>query len=356
MNVNIKNISLNQVKNNFIAKPRLANANKISAAKENPPQQNSSSVVSPMYFHPTFCGNPLVTKFSKLLDAAIATSSEIKLPPDEIKNAIKSCCNIKNFIAGGKDAKVYKIDGMYVIKVNDSGRLNLDGNFKINDTKEFDFLKRWYGAAIAEIGNVEILRNAAPRGIAIPAGVPLEITNMRAIKEHYTQIYLPKCAKLPQEAFNGIAHDFKALNNLRTEDDKFYAFDEFNPNNFLIAGNSIKIVDKLEKLSQQNKNGLPSMLEVFLNKYNKDIFTSFDENLVANRRKIFKKCIIACENAELPHINDVCGVISIKDSFRLVALKQNWDAVHAQLHQFRKTIPKMDERIVAIYKYLAEIQ
>ena len=125
MNINIKNISPIFSEKNFAVKPRFVNGNtelqskqkrlfvvglenptcfsnqsqtliatqynQFSPAKEYHPQTKSCSAVSPAFFHPAFCGNPLAKKFSKMLNEAIATSSQIKLSSDEIKKAILSC-------------------------------------------------------------------------------------------------------------------------------------------------------------------------------------------------------------------------------------------------------------------------
>ena len=189
--------------------------------------------------------------------------------------------------------------------------------------------------------------------------MPFEISNIREINAYYEKVYLPTYSKLPQELFDNLAYNFKALNNITSKTNKlnrFYAFDEFNPNNFVLGGKRIKITDKLVPVSIQNRNDLSLMFEALLNKYQPNVLSRFNKNLVEPRIKIFKKCIIACERAELPLTKDIKGLHSIKTSCDLVGLKTPWSLVNAQFHKFRKTIPKMDVRIAAIQKYLNEIE
>lgn len=323
--------------------------------------KNSLPVLNAAYFHPTFLGNTQqIEEFSGLLD--FARNNTKKITPKLLKKLnylFKSALDItikneKAFINNGKDANVYRLDDKYVFKVSKSGNIT-DNGFQIVDDTIGQKLKCWYGGAIAKIKNVSILKNADPERIATQVGVPFNMNDWEKIKEHYKTICLPKLAIMPQEAFNEVASDLKRLNILSSKNNISFAFDIFNPNNFLLVGDKIRIVDDLDIIGKKRYNNMASMLDPFIGKIHVASSAVFDKALIPQRKNILEKCILASERAELPIDFSLTQDDVIGESINLAGIKQDYDVILDTLAKFRKTVPNLEKRINAVKEYLDKL-
>lgn len=353
------------IKNNPFArinKPReiLKNGNVVFI----PYSQNNSVKFNPVYFHPSFSNNARkILKFNNLLNKVLEDPKNITLETlSELNNLFKyvftdATKDQKALINTGRNSKVYRIDDKYVFKT-DTNNFFQD-EFEIMPKNEFFAkLKTWDGAVLARFGKITILKNAASDKTALPIGICYNMEKQEGIEEsYYNKKILPLLAKLPQSAFDEIAGDIKTLNS----SSPVYYFDYINPNNFLIVGDKIRIVDDIEKKPVNGcYNNLASMFRVFITNIQAYNRASFNENLIPQRRNIFKKCVLASERMELPF-----GFISYEKSNIEMAkrlagyttMNDNGDSYKSfslikDLRKFRKEIPNIDERMEKTEEYL----
>ena len=303
-----------------------------------------------------------IKEFSDLLTIVCTNSeknnqNELDKLGNLLSEVIKSNMNPENYIGAGKTGKIYRIDNKYVFKkFKFEFEEKKANNFELDTNSVNEKIPNWCGGPVASSNNILILKNADPKGIAVPVGVPFEIVNDAQAEHYYKNIYLQKCANMPQHAFDNLANDFKTLNSSFKRDTYYRYFDTYNPNNFLLVGDEIKIVDDICETEFDNPNNLTSMLKVFLLRYSVDIEASFEKALVPQRRKILEKCIIANEKAELPidyfyHENCI-----LEESLNLVDIKSTHESLLAKIREFRNNIPDKNQRIDAVKEYLNTLE
>lgn len=356
----------------LIAKPTQAfNTNPIHRQDRDnfaSPNYSKSSVQnSPAYFHPSFCAtNSKNSKSPKrqlgdFIDFAIAninnpTALYEKSEQTDFDGLIKSCAIHKNFLGSGAHADVYRLNSKYVLKVHGNENDNAGYGVQVLKNPLFDGLKLWCGGALVKIDNVWVLKNANPDGKAIPVGIPYHLNvNVESINT-YNEIYLPKCAALPQKAFDALAADFKTLNKVKDpnySDKRSYSFDYMNPNNFLITNDSIKIVDEVEPKEGHDFNNLGSMVNVFLNKYTLIDRVKPDPTLFEPRREILKKCLLATERSRLLLPPDDVG--KVERSFELAGMENKWYFVNRKINELRVTVQNTDERVNLLGEYFDKL-
>jgi len=209
---------------------------------------------------------------------------------------------------------------------------------------------------LAEGHDVQFLRNANPDKKAMTIGLPCDTSSLtEANKKLYDEVYLPKCAKMPQKAFDNLAFNFKAMNNVKSKKPAYsFYFDERNPNNFLMTNDAFKIMDEVELLRGQDMNNLSSMLNVLVHKYDLQHYTAFDKALIEPRREILKKCLLANEKAKIP-IPDI-GNSVINESFKNSGLGYQWRLTANKINELRETVPNTEERVKRLEEYLNQLE
>jgi len=352
MKINFNSFTSNSKGAELFRQKTNAKSTNFNALQQNPCERTNT--LPPAYFHPSFQGKNPKNQLSKFLDYIIANPNDIngklkKAKHIDFKRIFESMITPENCIGKGH-ADMYRISDKYCFKKHRSLDLRV-GDVNVIKKPLFNNLKKWYKAEVM-IGNITIFRNANPDGKVICAGVSNNPILTSEMKRIYNETYLPRCENIPQEAFDDLALDFKTLNKVQNHPDfpqKSYAFDTVNPNNFLLTSDSIRIVDDIELEDGQNINNLASMLNVFLLKYNYHNKVGYaDETLLEPRKKILKKCLLACEKAEIPLPEDQSN---IKFSFSLAGLPNKWQLIEKKINELQGEIPNIEKRITLLDEY-----
>ncbi len=241
--------------------------------------------------------------FSRKLDCAIHNPRAAS--QSELLDSLVGFCNkkIKNDrrLGSGYFSTVYKIDDKYVLKM--SKRTQKPNLIKIvlNKTQKFKTLKRYFGESVAKVVNkygadLHILRNVYSKGNPVPAGVPSDFIKHNSYfkcLDYYSNVYLPMFSSLPQRSFDAIAKDCAELNRL-SKGKRAYVFDYLNPNNFVLCGKTLRIVDEIGHASLKGiKNSVADLLSVFVNNADLDFFVEAEPIIVNPRRILTRKIILA---------------------------------------------------------------
>lgn len=254
--------------------------------------------------NPSFSGK--VSVFSKKMDKIlqstnVSQSENLNLLSLLKKNMVKQIKK-KAFLGEGCKAIVLSLDSKYVLKLQKNEPINLEVmNIPFDKFRDLNF-KSYFGGVVAKFGNVSVLKNVSKSGKHLPAGVPASFAEnnlQKACVDYYENIYLPRFASLPQKSFDDVAYDFKLLNKNSGDG---YCFDVRNPNNFVLVGKKIKIVDCICK-SFEEKMTTTDLLTPFL--FFQDVSNEclFSTKALNNRRKLFKKIILAGIKNDLPLVN-----------------------------------------------------
>ena len=273
----------------------------------------------------------------------------------------KICLDSK--IGAGFYGSVYKIDDCYVLKRGNEILEPEFGGIELIRKRKFSHLKHYFGEAIAKIYNnigedMLILRNVYSKGKSIPAGVPDELCKKHTFQEcieYYNKIYLPTFAKLPQRSFDGIASDFSKLNKMSTKN-KSYFFDYLNPNNFVLCGKTLRILDEINEYEKTTRNCVTDMFEVFLNRLDLDKETVFDEKLIPLRKELTKKIILAGVRHKIPMCYNQEDMISWQTTFNeLIGMKKlNVRSMISDINNIVRLYPQTKTRVEIVKQYLEE--
>ncbi len=299
---------------------------------------------------PSFCGYK--SEFSKNLEKYI--SSGIRNEHKEQELADSFCKMLPEKMAEenekgkGVHGVVYGIDDDYVFKVGRFEFPKLDKLQLLTDNF-VENLKTYYGNVIAKIGDVEIMKNAFKTKDALPAGVPRKIMSDSEKKSYYANVYLNRFSKLPQEAYDKIAEDFKILNFAGKE------FDTINPNNFTADGNEIKIVDEIVDTGSYGGNNLAKMFRVFINSFDDEQAALYDVAAENGRKSLFKKLILAVEKSELPYAKGFSDRDELNLAMQLCGYHEQFSEIEKTLRNYRNTYFDMDERLQKVKEYLDEL-
>lgn len=264
------------------------------------------------------------TVFSKTLDEVIFSKGYSLDAENKLVKLLNKFINKKltseKQLGKGYSNTVYKIDDKYVLRFP-SYKKPEARYFMGGGEREFSDIKLYYGESVAEFNSgLQILKNISSKK-QIPAGVPMRILEECSddeIEEFCLEHYLKEYSKLPQKAFNGVAKACKQLNK-KGEDGGFYIFDFMNPNNFVLCGKTIKIVDDIRPGSYQNTNDIYHLLDAFINKYSLYTYAQYRENSAPLRKEIFKKLMLASERYELFDYNPL---LPIDESLELSGIKE----------------------------------
>ncbi len=303
--------------------------------------------------NPAFCGYTR-TKFGRAIDSFIKeghNSDSACQQLNTILNLFLKHLSFASKLGEGFRGIVYKIDDKYVLKVNKHIR-DMDVYPKLPEGNIFKGLKSYYGASVVDFNKwVKVLKNVTSYGKHIQAGVPdvkearLTLPEKAAV---WSSDYLPRFASLPQKCYDALAHDFAALNKVK-HNGQSYAFDTNNPNNFVLAGKSLRIVDDVDPSMQPEPNTVAGLLRSFLEKIDLDYKAPMGLDNVGLRHSLMKKIIMAGEKYELPYMrgendlktwNYVCG----EDFY--------YRDVISGLQELRRTCPDKKLRLEKVKEFL----
>ena len=265
----------------------------------------------------------------------------------------------RKLLGEGHYGKVYKIDSKYVLKV-----FNKEQNFAdILDglsQGKFKNLKTYYGEPVAEFYDVYVLKNMSPKTLHVPAGIPKKFKKFYSEEEclqYYEKIYLPLFASVSQKSYNAIARDCAELNKMK--DGEYYLnFDYCNPNNFVLAGKSLRITDDIYKTSIPNPNTAADLLEVFLDKLTEYTFLpKLNKDMIPFQREIFKKIIIAANKCKLPLGDNLSGCLTEWEVItqNICNFKYSHTEIIKNLKNFQTKISSERKRVKETEKYLNKI-
>lgn len=259
------------------------------------------------------------SNFSKKLDALLEGNLKShKNVESEFKKILK--CKIKpsNLIGEGFHELVYKIDDKYVLKFSKRNFDTLTNTLTKVVKRKFKNLKSYFGEPVVVFGDIKILPNVSNGGKHVPAGIPFIYSRKHTSwenEEYYIKKYLPLFAELPQQSFDRIAKDLALLNKKKSKSG-YYVFDYKNPNNFVLTGKTIKIVDVTTNTSIRNSNCAADLLNVFLENMEIDTISRYNPEAVVNRRKLFKKVVLAAAKNDLPMAASSSDEILIEKVFK----------------------------------------
>jgi len=319
-------------------------------------------------YNPAFTGYK--SAFSKKLEKALSAPKNTRKSADRLLNDFakmydkKICLDSK--IGEGFYGSVYKIDDCYVLKRGNEYLEPEFGSIELVKKRKFGHLKHYFGEAIAKITNtvgedMSILKNVYSKGISIPVGIPDKFSRTHTKDEglkYYNDTYLPKFSRLPQRSFDGIAKDFAQLNKMCTKR-KSYFFDFLNPNNFVLSGKTLRILDEINEDMVITKNCVTDMFEVFINKMDLDRDALFDKNLIPFRKEMTKKLILAGARHNVPMCQSKTDLPPWGTTFnKLLGFKKSenelWDITKEIDNLVQKTKnPK--KRVELVKQYLEEI-
>lgn len=259
-------------------------------------------------YNPAFTGYKSVfgKRFEKAIASSHLTRNETSKLLKDFTDIYSKKVNSHSKIGSGFYGTVYKIDDYYVLKRGNEKLEPEFKNIKLIKQGKFSHIKNYFGGAIAKIYNkigedMYILRNVYSKGKSIPVGVPLEFAYSHTKEEclkYYAQNYMPKFAKLPQKTFDDVAKSFAQLNKMCTKN-KSYFFDFMNPNNFVLCGKTIRILDEIN-IYRTTRNCVTDLLEVFVNRMYFDCDSVFDKNLIPLRKELTKKLILSGVKHNIP--------------------------------------------------------
>ena len=316
-------------------------------------------------YTPTFTGYKSV--FGKKLEKALASPKTTRQSAsrllDDFADMYHKRVRMNNKIGSGFYGTVYKIDDNYVLKRGNERLVPEFGGIEIVRKLKFGHLKHYFGEAIAKIYNnngedMAILKNVYSKGKSIPVGIPDGFGNVHTkdeCLEYYNKIYLPKFAKLPQRSFDGIAKDFAQLNKMCTTK-RSYFFDFLNPNNFVLCGKTIRILDEINIDEVKTKNCVTDMLDVFINRMDMDKYAVFDEELISLRKELAKKIILAGARHKVPMCYDTTDLPSwAKTFYDLLGMEDiNVGIITEDIDNIVSLYNKPKQRVEIVKQYLEE--
>lgn len=314
----------------------------------------------------TFTGYKSV--FGKKLEKALAirntTRESASRLLDDFADMYDKRVRLSNKIGSGYYGTVYKIDDSYVLKRGNETLEPEFGGIEVVRKLKFGHLKHYFGEAIAKIYNnigedMAILKNVYSKGKSIPVGIPNDFA-MKHTKEecfeYYAKNYLPKFAKLPQRSFDGIAKDFALLNKMNKKR-KYYTFDYINPNNFVLCGKTLRILDEVNKIDSPTSNCVTDMLEVFINKMGLSDDAVFDRKLVPLRKELAKKLILAGARHKVPMCYDTADLTTWSKTFNDILKIEDLDVgmLTSDIDNIMRTFNNPKRRVETVGQYLEEV-
>ncbi|MBR5556056.1 hypothetical protein IKU74_08595 [bacterium] len=334
---------------------------------------NKYNQYNKLQYKPAFEG--YVSAFSKKLDEVISkdfcSMDESRSLNNMLIQILKKRLKNNDVLGEGTLARVFKIDSKYAMRLDKMflGCVGVfDENYK-NPYKDLH-LKTYYGDFVAKFGGAQILRNVSSTGKHIPAGVPQSLRAKLTPEEcqkYYAEVYLPKFASLPQKSYDDVASDFSTLN--LCYDDDWYRFDVINPNNFVLVGKRIKIVDNITQninnptyLSEfsegviDNSMSTTDMMRVFLFAQDCSTECEYSKKMLPLRRQLFKKLAIAGIKNNLFVCNDknLCYFEKVVEN--LCQANEEPTVIKSTLDDYMRKYNKNPKKVISeASKYIDEI-
>lgn len=304
------------------------------------------------YFKPTFCGYTR-TKLGRCIDEFISSPSGSEDNPNKLIMLFYEFMNKKQKkkLGEGCRACVYKVDDKYVLKINK--KIKEDSLFPTLGNEDiFGGVKAYFGSSVLSMNSgIKILKNVSSKGKHTPVGIQFNSTSTMPLLERtalWNSKYLPAFSKLPQKAFDDLAKSFAKLNEIEV-DGYNYAFDTLNPNNFVLVGNSFRIVDEVDRTVKKAPNSIAGLLRVFLELMDVDNLAPKDFMNIDMRHSLLKKIILAGEKHELPLIADNNDLVTWQYVLDDTCDYRN---LLEQLKRFRKAYPDMHTRLGKVKQLL----
>lgn len=269
-----------------------------------------------------------------------------------ISKAYKPRPNSKYLLGEGCFSYVYQINDKYAVKIPKHGRLYNDIDV-VRISSQYEDLSTYAGNISIKCGKVQIMQNI---GKGIAAGIPYnscinEAYKVKAIK-YYHNRYLPNFSKISQKSYNTLVQDLVKLNNRYDETGFYYIIDYCNPNNIVLSGNKLRLVDDIGK-DEAFRNSMVELLDMLLGSC-----SDYGKSL-NHARTIFKKVVKASMSEGLP-ISSGCFGINPYDLFVMRVLldslkikaKSEW-----VLDNFNEisNIPDKNLRLNKTNKFLDEV-
>lgn len=253
--------------------------------------------------NPSFTG--YTSAFGRRLESVIAKNSASEEDKiclvSWIRKFLLTKINPKNKLGEGAHGAVYRIDDKFCMKIP-LGKEPLVEGMDDLPNNIFAKLKSYYGGKVAAFSDVEVLKNVSSGGRHTQIGVP-DTYRMAHISEENHEFYekecLPRLAKLPQKSFDDVVADCAALNGMGDKNIS-YVFDYKNPNNFVIVGKSIRILDEVSVKRARGRNTLADLFDALINKIYLNQGANFSETGKKYRQDIFKKLVLAAVKTDIP--------------------------------------------------------
>lgn len=250
-------------------------------------------------------------ELEKVLDSVInkpqISENEKNLLIKKIKAALSDIFVQTRFIGEGTHNAVFKITKKYAARVPIGEKINSEniGDNLIWGENKFRDLLNYFGEAIVTLGKLQILKNISPQ---MPAGIPEHLAKKyteNRKKEYYKEKYLPKFACVSQSSYNSLAKDLAHLNEMKFGPRLYGVFDSLNPNNIVVRGDNLMLVDEIDTLCDRSySNTTAKLLKVFVNRATKDSNSpDVEDKELKFVRKIFKKTVVAGVYADLVPAN-----------------------------------------------------
>lgn len=292
--------------------------------------------------------------FTKKLDDMLAcknyTQEDIVEITDKANKIIENCIDEEHFLGKGSLGSVYKIDSKYVIKL--PFWTNKLGDFRILPNK-FPSLETYYGGEVADFGLVKILRSVSPDGKHDTVGVPYSYAkthNYREFSRYYEEVSFPRIMNIPQESFDKLASDCAKLNKMNG-----YTFDYINPNNFVLVGDEIRVVDSIISTLCFNNNSIANLMRPFIWAEGVGVEAAFSQTLLEPRRDIFKKIVLAGMRHDLPVVSGGSEYV-LEEVFELLCrANTKTQKFTKQLEKIKQDFPDVKERLECTRQYLETI-
>lgn len=276
------------------------------------------------------------SSFSRHLEHTLLSGEKPERLIQEFDQILRTKKNISSKMGQGKYGEVFRIDDFYVFKTY-FGQDPKIGELKIYKENPFKNLKTYFGKVIAQIGNVEIIKN-----VTCDTKNFLQMANVKKEGVQAFNQSLKEFAALPQQAFDNLAHDFAKLNEIR-KGNIFYKFDTANPNNFIKVGKEIRIVDDIDWVPCEKPNTFYHLLRLFLQ-------NNGDLQL---KKEALKKCALACEKHQLPLDTDYKYLKTyVEELFTNAGLKDNFEQYFQKIMQLRSSEPNKTARLEQVKQYL----
>lgn len=311
------------------------------------------------YYQPYFQGHS--RNLQSAIDSVIIhkeiNDAEKRFLIDKIKKALPTMLVPQKFLGLGTHKYVFSITRKYAARVSDYKikAEDLGDNLQIGQGV-FKNITNYFGEAIVELGDLQILKNI---GKHTTAGIPehkVPFMTLQEQKKYYLTKYLPKFADIPQFAYDDLAKNISKINNIQLGERQYCVFDSLNPNNIVEKGSRFFIVDEMEKLyDKPYGNTTAKLFEVLINRMHKSQDSPISQEHTKLYRKIFKKIILAVEKNDIIHAETKHDYQNWEKALERCQIKNPAYTIIDTLEQIHAENIDVNERNLKIKNYLNKI-